>query len=166
MKPIAKKVIEAGLVPKHTLMLMKRWGYMDPEDTTSVATSGLISTEVGKVASDVENGFTQLVEELDELLEAKNEEDIKETKFSITLCNPFRVMWLTKDKYGNYRNYGTQFVVFHDEADRLIFPASEEPSLDSSFEAMVSGDCFHVENVTPLWSGDLIIAYQVETRPF
>lgn len=76
MKPISKKVIEAGLVPKHTLMLMRRWGYLDLETCPDI---------IPTMQDDLKQGFLKFVEELEELIAAEEEDDydIKETEFSL-----------------------------------------------------------------------------------
>jgi hypothetical protein len=158
MKPISKKVIEAGLVPKHTLLLMQRWGYMDPE-TDDIDQDPILQT----VHSDLKEGFAKFVDELDELLEAKQEEDIKETSFSLLLKNPFRIMWLS-EKYGNYSTYGDPVVVFKDDLDRLVFPASEECHVGRMFSRMTDESWFEITEVTPLWADDTLAAYQVEVE--
>lgn len=155
MKPISKKIAESGLVPKHTLLLMQRWGYLDPEEP--------LTTEAEVIQEEIREGFAQFVEELDTLIEAKDEEEMKETKFSITLQDPFRVTWLS-EKYGNWSAYGDFIVVFRDEAERMIFPSSESPHIGMRFEVLLDKSWYEVTECTPLWSGDTIVAYQVEAE--
>lgn len=155
MKPITKKVIEAGLVPKHTILLMQKWGYLDPEATADV--------DERVVHHDIKSSLTKFVEELDELLEAKKDEDIKETSFSITLRSPFRIMWLY-EKYGNYSTYGDPIIAFKDEMDRIILPASESPSEGRLFSRLSDEAWFEITSCTPLWADDTIVAYQIEAE--
>ena len=161
MKPISQKVIEAGLVPKHALLLFKRWGYLDPEDT-DLPEEG---PEAAK-GDQLKEGFIQFVEELDTLLEAKAEEEIKETRFSITLKDPRSVKWLREDKHGNFVDMGDwTLVVFSDEVGRLIFPPSENPA-HCRFRIIATKERMEVTSCTPLWHGDTLYAYQVEAEPF
>ncbi len=156
MKPISKKIIEAGLVPKHTLMLMQKWGYMDPESKDA---------DQQIVQLDIKDTFSKFVDELDELLEAKNEEDIKEISFSITLRNPFRILWLA-EKNGNYFTHSNPIIAFRDEMDRIILPASESPSVGNYFSRLSDEHWFEITSVTPLWADDTIVAYQIEAEQF
>lgn len=158
MKPIAQKVVDAGLVPKHTLLLFKRWGYMDPEQTE------VPDTALAK-HKELEEGFTQFVEELDTLLEEKQDEEIKETRFSITLGDPFQVRWLYEEDQCYLETQDAPFIVFHDETGRLIFPTQFDPT-DRYFVAVAKDDRFHVTDCVPLWHGDTLYAYQVEVEPF
>lgn len=159
MKPIIKKVIEAGLIPKHTLLLFKRWGYLEPEATDVDIPESVTSKEL-------KAGFIRFVEELDELIEAKADEGIKETRFAITLKEPFRIKWLREDKYSNYIVSDDWIVVvFQDEAGRLIFPPSADPT-DRKFIVMSNNERFEITTCTPLWYGDTLYAYQVEATRF
>ena len=76
MKPISRKVIEAGLVPKHTLLLMRRWGYLDPESCPEILPT---------IQDDLKQSFLKFVEELEELLDAEDEDyyEIKAIDFSL-----------------------------------------------------------------------------------
>ncbi len=164
MKPISKKVIEAGLIPKHTLLLFKRWGFLDPKDDILPDTQTALTS-----AENLKQGFIRFVEELDELLEEKAEEEPKETRFSITLKEPFAVEWLREDKHGCWVEYSAPYdetlVVFKDEADRLIFPPSHDPN-GRHFRIKKSKIHYEVIESTPLWYGSTLYAYQVEAEPF
>lgn len=162
MKPITKKVIEAGLIPKHTLLMFKRWGYLDPEDTSlPEGSKAVIAT-----ADQLKAGFTQLVEELDTLLEEKAEEGIKETRFSVMLIDPFRIKWLVEDKHGNWTSrHELPIVVFKDEAGNMIFPPSAGDPADRRFEMYNSKIQYEITSSVPLWYGDTLYAYQVEAEP-
>lgn len=163
MKPISKKVVEAGLVSKHTLLLMKRWGYMDPEQ--ELPEDGESTSMAQRVHSEIKVSFTKFVDDLDQLLEEKETEDIKETKFSITLTDPFQIIRLY-EKYGNYEEFGSPIIIFRDETGRMVFPPSEMPGLGDMFEMMDSKDWYEITEVAPLWSGNTIVAYQVEAEKF
>lgn len=145
MKSITKKVIEAGLVSKHTLLLMQRWGYLEPEATPIH----------GTMQTDLKEGFAKFVEELDELLAEEDDGDIKETKFSITLRNPSLVKWYVPTGDNN------PIIVFTDESTQLIFPASEDPQPGDRFYAIDTQNLYEITTVIKLWSGSNVIAHQV-----
>lgn len=148
MKPITKKVIESGLVHKHTVMLMQRWGYLEPE---AASIHGIMQT-------DLKEGFSKFVEELDELLAEEDDGDIKETKLSITLRNPSLIKWYVPTGDDN------PIIVFTDESTQLIFPASEEPQSGDRFYAVDTRNLYEITTVTKLWSGSDVIAHQVGSR--
>lgn len=160
MKPITKAVIDAGLIPKHTLMLFKRWGYLDP-DATEIPEE---TTAMTRTAREIKDSLHSFVEELDALIEEKAEEPIKETRLSITLRNPFRIQLLFEDKYGNWIEGGEDFVVFHDEADYLIFAPSIEIHMGSKFINVATKDWYEVYSHAPLWHDDMVYADQVEAH--
>lgn len=146
MKPITKKVIEAGLVPKHTILLMQRWGYLEPE-----------ASDIPTMQADLKEGFIQFVEDLEELIEEEAEKDIQETKFSITLRDPFLVYWIGDAK-------PRSVIVFKDESGHLIFPASEGVRLGDIFQTAETKELQEIISVVRLWSGSDIVAYQVDVR--
>ncbi len=143
MKEISKKIIEAGLVDKHTLRLIQKWGYLD---------GGVENTKLEETKA----SFHEFVDDLDSLLDAKDEEDIKETRFSIILNNPTIVAWA-----GDEDN---TFVVFHDETDNLIFAPGSKPEVLNRFWVMKTKKIYTVEEVVPLWYGDTLYAYQVKYK--
>lgn len=83
MKPLVKRVLEAGLVDKHTAQMLERWGQLDQGAADLVGQKQL-----------TEKTLTQFVEELDELMETEKETykqttlDVFVTSPPITLTNP------------------------------------------------------------------------------
>jgi hypothetical protein len=144
VKDISKKIVEAGLVDKHTLVLMQRWGYLDG----TVETTKLEQTK---------ETFRDFVDDLEGLLDAKDEEGIKETRFAILLSNPINVSWI--------RDEENPFIVFHDEADNLIFAPGTTPEVGDCFMVVKTRKLNLIEEVTPLWYGDTLYAYQVRYTP-
>jgi len=160
MKPITKKVIEAGLVSKHTLMLMQRWGYLDPEATE-------LNNAI-EISDGLTNGFVKFVEELDELLMEEEDEEIKETRFSMTLRDPMLVAWDFDLEMGVEIK---DMVIFRDEFNNLIFPSSSVPHIGYKFKILDSdnlkeiGKWFEITRLTTLWAASCPIAHQVEAIP-
>lgn len=74
---LSKKVIEAGLVPKHTLQLMKMWG-MVPEDAEEKDLSILgDSSDLNKMAE-------ELVSDIEELVAVERDiPELRETRLDI-----------------------------------------------------------------------------------
>jgi hypothetical protein len=152
MKPISKKVVEAGLVDKHTVRLMQKWGYMSigPDDDNP-----------GKqVQRDCRESLTEFVDDLDNLLAQEEEVGIKETRLSITLTDPLKVTWVGTD---------SPFVIFRDEAGKFIFPASHIIENGMRFSSVLSGGrrgtSFMITDHVPLWHDDVLYAYQVDAFP-
>ena len=56
-------------------------------------------------------------------------------------------------------------VVFKDEMGRLVITASDMPRIGRRFRtSLVSDDWFEIITRLPLWVGDVIAAYQVDTE--
>ena len=166
MKPITKKVIESGLVPKHALMLMQRWGYLDPEEAVIPDTG-----PAQRTAKELKSFLVRFVEELDELIEAEAEEEIKETSFSITLNSPLSIIWKPPIYFGSDLSpniWSPPMVIFRDEFGHFIIPdPAWKPEIGHMFRPKTTDGDLHwyeITSCTPLWSGDTLIAYQIDAK--
>ena len=77
MKELTKKVIEAGLVPKHALQMMEKWKMLDPSEQYAAPSK-----------EDLENRtqeqLTSFTEEIAELLEDSGLPECRETDMTLT----------------------------------------------------------------------------------
>jgi len=72
MKELSKKIIEAGLVPKHTLQMMEKWKMLDPSDVHAVPSKE-------ELESRTKEQLTSFAEEIAGLLEDTALPECRET---------------------------------------------------------------------------------------
>jgi len=147
MKPIVQKILESGLVNKHTALLMEKWGTLDR------GASELVGKEDLREAS--ESTLMKFVEELDSLIEEEYRNN-HETRLSIALGEPFLVQplrWTTG-----------KIVVFLDEMENFIFPKDLYPDWllpTGRFRRINDDQVWEIDEVTPLFVGEHRYAHQV-----
>lgn len=156
MKPVVKKVLESGLVSKHTAKLMEKWGSLDR------GASSLVDSEV---VQKTEQALADFAEELDELV-SREREKIQETKLCINIGNPVLVTWVLVDVGG--KNYDAltktrKIPVFRDEMGNFLFPTTEEPFISegNKFEETSSGKVHEIKEFVPLYMGEYPYGIQV-----
>jgi len=76
MRDLSKKIVEAGLVPKHTLQLMERWKMLDPVDIHCAP-----SRE--ELESRTKEQFTAFAGEIADLLEETSLPEMQETDLAL-----------------------------------------------------------------------------------
>ena len=81
MKELMKKIIEAGLVPKHTLQMMERWKMVDPRETCSMPSQAELENRT-------KAQLQAFAEEISELLEDTTLPEMRET--DLVLAHMFK----------------------------------------------------------------------------
>lgn len=160
MKPIVKKILEAGLVDKHIALLMEKWKSVDD------GAAELVGKEDIRKAS--ESSLLQFAEEIEQLLDESR--SLHETKLSITVKEPFAITWVlvsepssTPASASLIDRVGTQAVVFRDEMGNFVFPPGQELMLRAGNRFRLSdGAVWSVVDFIPLFVGEQKYAYQVE----
>jgi hypothetical protein len=148
MKDIVKKVLEAGLVSKHTALLMEKWGTLDR------GASDLVDSE--NIHEMSEKTLLRFVEDIEALIE-RERDSVRETALSIRMANPFQV------SLSRSSGIRVPYVVFKDEMGRFIFPsyAHEEISEGDIFTRVTTGEKWKVTEVVPLYVGEDLCAVRV-----
>ncbi len=137
MKPLTKKVLEAGLVDKHVAIMFEKWGQLESGSSEIVAREDL-----------TKQSLEHLIDEIDELIDRRTE--TKETRLEISArCVP-------KNLY--CPEIGT-FSVVEDEMGRLI--VSSRVRLNRGDHVFFGDEPCQILDVEPLHSGDRLIAYQI-----
>lgn len=101
MKPLTKKILEAGLVEKTSVQLMEKWGQIDR------GASSLVNHEALKGVT--EETFNKFAEEVEVLMD-EDREAFKETKLEFRVGEPLCANWgeskvplaLFRDNMGNF----------------------------------------------------------------
>jgi hypothetical protein len=106
MKPIVKKIIESGLVDRHAVQLMEKWGQVDR------GASDLVGRQDLRAAT--ETSLTKFAEEVEGLIE-QDREEVRETKLAIQVGSPILAT------YG-----GQKIVLFRDNMGNFLFPLTAE----------------------------------------
>jgi hypothetical protein len=159
MKTITKKILESGLIPKHTAALMERWRQLDPGAADMVNTESLLDAS--------SDALVKFVDEIDELM-TKDREDYREARLEVRgfpilvkigpgLTNPIAA-------------FSPLIVVFRDEVynpnnefNTLIFPTTANEHLKVGAVVLDTKDDFvsTVEDITPLYLDETVYGYQV-----
>jgi hypothetical protein len=144
MKPLVKKILEAGLVNKHVAKMMERWGSLEPDSVDLVGQMKVTEETLQEFAGDIE-----------ELVESGLEDGKKETRLEVTVTKPPAELFCpssgtfsaAEDVMGKY--VVSPKVVLH-PGDH-IWPDGT-PSTDPPWTVL---------EVEPLHQGDKLVAYQV-----
>lgn len=145
MKELVKKILEAGLVDKHTALLLEKWRSVDDGAAEMVG-----KEDIRKIS---EEALTQFAEELSLLVEEERT-SFHETKLSITMGDPMLVTWALHPR--------SRIVVFRDEMGNFIFPADEALHLNTGNRFQSGEDTWEVAGSSPLHVGDKRYAHLVE----
>ncbi len=145
MKKLSERIIEAGLVDKHTLRLFERWGAVMPGEIDTIERRELTKATISEFVDDIEN----LLEESSEL---------KETRLEIVIKKPPQMYFC--------QGLGT-FVAVEDELGRLIVGPNDilrrgdvvSPPQERGSRIVPPNR--QVLEVEPLYQGDKLHAYQV-----
>lgn len=145
MKELVKKILEAGLVSKHTALLFEKWKAIDDGASDIVG-----KEDIRKVS---EESLAQFAEELSVLIE-KERTSFQETKFSITMGDPKLAFWV---QFPN-----SKIVVFRDEMEHFIFPPDETLHLWTGNRFQTDEGTWEIEDSDPLHVGDRRYAHLVK----
>lgn len=147
MKPITKRLLQAGLIDNKFASMLEYWGALDPEEVEhQKAITNLVNTK---------KDLLQLVDDLDEILGTKETEGIKETRFEIytrkppvNLFTPSRGMFAAiQDELGRYI-IGPNITLT--PGDFLWAPGDDG-----------KGPSLRVVEITPLYENDKVVAKQI-----
>lgn len=73
MKELTKKVLELGLIDKHTATLMERWGFLEPgvswPSVTNINVTQIPTSATFNQRADIRKVLEEFVEELELLLQ-------------------------------------------------------------------------------------------------
>jgi len=144
MKPIVKKILEAGLVDKHTALLMEKWKAVDE------GAAELVGREDIRKAS--EETLLKFVDDIEGLLE-EDRAHLLETKMNILLNSPQFAHWGGKDGY--------QFVLYRDDGNNFIFPPNLPFVIDVGGIFFMGRNSYEIDEVTPLHTGTSVCAIQI-----
>lgn len=145
MKELVKKILEAGLVNKHTALLMEKWRAVDDGAADIVG-----KEDIRKVS---EEALSQFAEELSVLIE-KERTSFQETRLSITMGDPELAAWVQFPH--------SKIVVFRDEMGHFIFPPDEALHLRMGNRFTTEEGIWEIVGANPLHVGDKKYAHLVE----
>jgi hypothetical protein len=157
MSKLTDKVVQAGLIPDHTLRLLARWGCLSPEE---MAKFHELPDQTKQKYDATLQQLLQLVNEIEELLEEKTlETDIREVDLDAQaklkaegeqywVCTNNDAVWIdaTRDRLG-----------------RFILPAAAAPRLRPGDKITVPGAvprAFEIVDVEPRYE-DNVVAWHV-----
>ena len=143
MKPLVKKILEAGLVDKHLARMFERWGQLEGGSENLVGTRQI-----------TQQTMHEFVEELEILLA---DDEIRETRFDVSVSKPpvelycptVGIFYAVEDMMGNY----------------IVSPSVTLHRGSRIYQDVASTDKPHltVLEVEPLYQGDTLVSYQVTT---
>lgn len=144
MKELTKKILESGLVDKHTTRAMEKWGLLDEG----------ASDLVGK-RKITEKSFEEFAEDIEVLLE-KEQGQVRETQFEVSVTGPFKL------KAGDYKA-----ACYRDVFGRYLI---NDPNIDPFVRGEwieIDGKEMELLDVEVLFKGDSPAAVQlvVDEKP-
>jgi len=146
MKELVRKILEAGLVDKHTALLLEKWKAVDD------GAAELVGKEDIRKVSD--EALTQFAEELSLLVEEERA-SFRETKLSITMKEaPILVAWVQFPR--------SKIVVFQDEMGHFVFPIDEALNLRTGNRFQSKDTTWEIVDADPLHVDDRKYAYLVK----
>lgn len=152
MKPLVKRILEAGLVDKHTVKLLEKWKHLDDGASNIVG-----NKDVRKVSA---RALVTFAEEIEDLVESSREAE-RETRLAIQVGEPFLIRWKSSSQEPHQSS--ANIVVFKDNMGNFIFPPTAEALLmrREQFVEISDGTVWSVVDYVPLYVGDVMYAYQV-----
>jgi hypothetical protein len=151
MKPIVKKILESGLIDKHTALLMEKWKALDE------GSSNLVGKEDLKKAS--EASLIQFAEEVEEIIDG-SQEARQETRLAVSVGEPILISWVLSEE-----KEAAPVVVFRDEMGNFIFPPAMDPNLLIMNRFRTSdGSIWVVTDITALSIADQRYAFEVSAK--
>jgi len=145
MKKIVEKILESGLVDKHTALLLEKWGQLERGASDVVGKNDL------RKAS--EDALIKFAEEIDDLIE-ETKQELRETRLQIEVGEPLLVHWA--DPFLEHKT-----VVFRDRAGDFIFPLSEQKNLYPGALFTINEKGWRIYSSQKLYKGDQVYAIQV-----
>jgi hypothetical protein len=144
MKPLVKKVLEAGLVEKHTALMLEKWRLLQDGAADLIGTRHF----------DTQQALTDFVEEIEELLDA--EPTIKETRLDYALKGP-------EDPFEIFlKNTWTPFSAYTESCVRLIVTNPVVPLIRGCLvRGYTVGGTTTILEVDPIYNGDTVVAVLV-----
>jgi hypothetical protein len=142
MTPLVKKILEAGLVDKHTAALMEHWGTLDAGAVDLVDKKKL-----------TEKNLEQFVEDIEALISP--DVPMHETMLD-QATGRRRVMVQDLPPYP-----GAEFVAIDDPTGKLIIPPEIRLHRGEYIRGSESIKNWLVEDVVPIYVGDHLSGYRV-----
>lgn len=134
MKPITKKLLEAGLIEENTVDILRRWLLLSAEEAEQLG-----------VSKEIRQTLESLVEQLEEILD--EEPKLKETVLEISIRKPPTSYWapLTGG-----------FSTVEDAMGRLIV----DPLLELVVGDVIYKDAlkWQIESIDPIYINDSVVA--------
>lgn len=140
MKQLVKKVLEAGLVSKHTAQMFEQWGTLQPGDPELVGKMLVTEKTLEAFADDVE------------ALLATEAESVRETRLDITVKS--EVVFMTAD--------GATAQAYVDELGRFVMPITQNmPGLRRGVTLKVDDATYLLLDIEPLYQNEKMVALQL-----
>lgn len=165
LKPIVKTVLESGLVEKHQIEMMERWGFLDP------GAAELVKED--KLQNATREQLTKLAEEIG--TEVDKARTLRETQLDIDRLRWPTIVSIKKDASGGFEQVAYKITALIDRMGRLYFRSQD---VDKSWfvpgyiicREVASGDRLIHKNETilesgPLYVDDSVVCIQVTTTP-
>lgn len=157
LKPIQKTILKSGLIDKHMAQILERWGNLPP------GSADLVNDDALKNAT--REQLTKLAEEIGEIVE---DTKLKETALDLNALRwPVLIGRIFSSKGNSTTIIKTGITAVVDRMGRLYFRAQdvkEEWFVPGYYiEREVHGDQVRdqIREVSPLFVGDQVVAYQV-----
>ena len=150
MKPLVKKILEAGLVDKHAARMFEQWGQLEPGAADLVGQKKVTEKTLEDFAEDIEA-----------LLE--DEHEVKETRLDVQVrppvdlfCPASGIFSAVEDEMGRYI---ISTKVLLNRGDQIFHSLDGLHYLDHQRRKDLP--CWTVLEVESLFQGDKLVAYQV-----
>ena len=147
MKPIVKKILESGLVDKHTAALMEKWGTLEPGATDLVGKEDLM-----KASSDT---LMKFADDIEGLIETERTR-ITESRLSMLLESPFLA-------FVDYGNSVETVALFKDDMEHYFFPPSSLVSIGMKFK-LTDDTEYEIVDIVAIHSGEETGVLQASVR--
>lgn len=148
MKPLTRKLIESGLLDKHTIAMMQRWGQWD-SGTIGNAVMESSNPAAVSLKEMTEEGLEEFAEELSELLEQRSE--IHETRLEMQV----------KEKTLIHDHLGKSQEGYFDLAGNLIIPVPLRLRVHRGSRLRANTQTYQVLDMDPVYQNDEMVALQV-----
>jgi hypothetical protein len=147
MKPLVKKILEAGLVDKHVAKMMERWGTLEPNSSDLVGQRKVTETTLQEFADDIEY-----------LIEKGSEEGKQETSLEIGTGEGFTIRWFCLERH-------MMMPVWKDTMGNLIalkkfMPPGAGFVRGEQLDTII-GKSYRVLDIDPIAVGESITAYRL-----
>jgi len=142
MKPLVRKILEAGIIDKHVTLMFERWGQLDKGSEDLIGKKNVSHQTMAEFADEIET-----------LLETDLE--MKETRLEVPVTKPpIELFCPTTLHFSAVEDVMGKYIV----SPKVILHRGSRVWPD---DATMGGSHWTVLEVEPLYQGDDLIAYQV-----